>query len=183
MKISLLLVGLLALGCNRNSLASPDPAASAAPAAAAPRDGVKQIAMPTNDKQPSGAKGDEAKPAEAAASGTPVADGSRKGKSEEPATGDTLTEFQKKRLLGHYSTMDGASGFILDRTKSPWKAKLDGTSAVLTLSGSPATYDTTEYRASNFWIRVDKNGTVLLFDGPKQTEGVRVVRDANANQL
>lgn len=101
----------------------------------------------------------------------------------ETATGDTLTEFQKSRLLGHYSAEDGQSGFILDRTKTPWKAKLDGGGAVLTLSASHGPYETMEYRGQDFWIRVDKDGEVVLFDGPRQTEGVRVVRDANANQL
>lgn len=169
---SLLLLGMLAAGCSKSSLATPDPAASTAPSPT-PQSGIKQIAVPTERAGTAAAE----KPA---ADGK-VADG--KGTSEESASGDTLTDFQKKRLLGHYSTLDGTSGFILDRTKSPWKAKLDGTTTVLTLSGSPAVYDTTEYRAANFWIRVDKNGTVQLFDGPKQTEGVRVIRDANANQL
>jgi hypothetical protein len=103
----------------------------------------------------------------------------------EVATGSTLTEFQKGRLLGHYSTQDGASGFILDRTTTPWRAKLDGVAKIVNLSESGGPYDTKEYRSDDksIWLRVDADGTVVLFQGPKQTEGVRVVRDADAAQL
>jgi len=103
----------------------------------------------------------------------------------EIATGNTLTEFQRTRLLGHYSTEDGTSGFILDRTGSAWKVKLDGTTAVSTMSDSPGPFDSREYRSGDhsIWLRVSPTGEVDLFQGPKQTEGVRVVRDADANRL
>jgi hypothetical protein len=105
---------------------------------------------------------------------------------QEVATGSTLTEFQKHRLLGHYSTYDGASGFILDRTVTPWKAKLDGAATVVTLrvSNHPRR-DVTEYMSDDrsIWLRVDDDGTVEGFQGPKQHEGVEVVRDADANPL
>lgn len=105
--------------------------------------------------------------------------------SKEVATGNTLTEFQKKRLLGHYSTNDGASGFILDRTVTPPRGKLDGTDKICPLTESNGPFDTKEYRCDDhsIWIRVDGEGNVQLFQGPKQKEGVRVVRDADANQL
>ena len=105
--------------------------------------------------------------------------------TEEIATGDTLTEFQKERLLGHYSTEDGASGFILDRTVTPFRAKLDGTSNVATLAESGGPLNSKEYRSADgsIWIRIEENGTVALFQGPKQREGVRVVRDAGAKRL
>jgi len=103
----------------------------------------------------------------------------------EVATGNTLTEFQKRRLLGHYSTRDGASGFILDRTGTPFLAKLDGVEKVVELSESGGPYNTKEYRSGDksIWIRVDEGGRVLLFQGPKQINGVDVVRDADANRL
>jgi len=105
--------------------------------------------------------------------------------SKEVASGGTLTEFQKSRLLGHYSTRDGASGFILDRTVTPPRAKLDGTDKVCPLAESHGPFDTKEYRCEDktIWIRVDGEGNVQLFQGPKQHEGVNVVRDADAKQL
>lgn len=112
-------------------------------------------------------------------------DGHHRQKKPEVATGNTLTEFQKRRLLGHYSTNDGGSGFILDRTGSPFLAKLDGVDKVQTLSESSGPYHTKEYRSGDgtVWIRVDEEGRVLLFQGPKQINGVNVVRDADANRL
>ena len=106
---------------------------------------------------------------------------------QDVATGDTLTEFQKTRLLGHYSTGDGASGFILDRTVTPWRAKLDGVKKVVTLkeSNTPRRGEK-EYTSDDrsIWIRVDtESGSLLLFQGPKQHEGVRIDRDADAEQL
>jgi hypothetical protein len=103
----------------------------------------------------------------------------------EIATGNTLTEFQKKRLLGHYSTHDGASGFILDRTGKPFLAKLDGIDKVVELSESYGPYNTKEYRSADksVWLRIDESGRVVSFQGPKQINGVDVVRDADANRL
>lgn len=120
----------------------------------------------------------------ASSSGSGAAPSSGEPEKREVATGNTLTDYQKRRLLGHYSTEDGASGFILDRTVTPWKAKLDGTDNTVTLTESHGPRDTMEYRGQGIWIRVDKeSGDVQLFQGPKQTQGVRVVRDADANQL
>lgn len=108
-----------------------------------------------------------------------------KSPSGEVASGSTLTEFQKSRLLGHYSTEDGASGFILDRTVTPPKAKLDGTDKICALQESHGPLETKEYRCDDhsIWVRVSESGDVQLFQGPKQHEGVRVVRDADAKQL
>ncbi len=101
------------------------------------------------------------------------------------ADGEHLTEFQKSRLLGHYSTMDGTTGFVLDRTDRPYLARLDGTEVVLRLEEQRGPRETREYTAKDpqFWVRVDADGTVLLFDGPAQREGVEVTRDANADPL
>lgn len=106
-------------------------------------------------------------------------------KEREVATGSAPTEFQRARLVGHYSTYDGGSGFIFDRTTDPPKARLDGTETaqVLTASGGPL--HTTEYRSADgsLWIRVSESGDVLLFQGPKQQQGPDVVRDADADPL
>ena len=111
--------------------------------------------------------------------------GNASSPSGEKATGNTLTSFQRSRLLGHYSTQDGASGFILDRTQTPFRAKLDGTNQVKVLSESHGPFETHEYRSDDhsIWIRIDENGEVQLFQGPKQHEGVEVLRDADADQL
>ncbi len=104
----------------------------------------------------------------------------------EKTNGKSPTRFQRARLLGHYSTFDGASGFILDRTKTPWKAKLDGSDAVVTLgrAGTEGS-ESKDYVSADraVWVRISDEGDVLLFDGPKQKEGVEVVRDADADPL
>jgi len=104
----------------------------------------------------------------------------------EVADGQHLTEFQKSRLLGHYSTEDGKSGFVLDRTVDPPKARLDGDATVRTLSKRGSVSGAYELISDDkkIWLRIaEEGGEVLLFQGPKQTEGVRVVRDADAAQL
>ena len=127
-------------------------------------------------------------PAAATTSSAPATTPAAKSdKGPEIATGNTLTEFQKSRLLGHYSTEDGASGFILDRTATPWRGKLDGPNKTVTLtkSNTPRRGET-EYASEDhsIWIRViDESGSVEYFQGPKQNEGVRVRRDADAQQL
>jgi hypothetical protein len=120
-----------------------------------------------------------------AASAASACGGARAAPAGEVATGRTLTSFQRERLLGHYSTRDGATGFILDRTVDPPRAKLDGVDKVVTLEATPGRGRSTEYRSSDppMWMRIDEEGEVLLFEGPKQHEGVAVRRDADAEQL
>lgn len=104
----------------------------------------------------------------------------------EVASGKEPTEFQKSRLIGHYSTLDGTSGFILDRTRDPWVARLDGTTQNEPLVWQGALTETTDYVSPDhkIWIRVAKeSGTVMLFQGPNQHEGVRITRDADAKSL
>lgn len=108
------------------------------------------------------------------------------GKAPEVASGKEPTEFQKSKLIGHYSTLDGTSGFILDRTQDPWVARLDGTETNEPLVWQGAHHDATDYvsPSKKVWIRVRKeSGDVLLFQGPGQKEGVSVTRDANAKSL
>jgi hypothetical protein len=96
------------------------------------------------------------------------------------------TEFQKRRLLGHYSTENGKSGFILDRTVTPPKARLDGDGKIEALSQQGSVRGAVEYVSGDrrVWLRVDKeSGDILLFQGPAEHEGVPVVRDADAEPL
>lgn len=105
----------------------------------------------------------------------------------EVASGQKLTAFQKSRLLGHYSTESGKSGFILDRTREPWRARFDGETQGCTLETSGGPGDTKHYACKEpkrIWLRVDgQSGEVLLFQGPNETQGVRVIRDADAEPL
>jgi hypothetical protein len=104
----------------------------------------------------------------------------------EVADGEHLTEFQKARLLGHYSTIDGKSGFVLDRTVDPPKAKLDGDGEVHTLAREGSVHGAFELVTDDrkIWLRIDEeSGEILLFDGPQQTSGVQVTRDADAKRL
>jgi hypothetical protein len=104
----------------------------------------------------------------------------------EVADGRHLTEFQTSRLLGHYSTVDGKSGFVLDRTVDPPKARLDGDSTVHELVKQGSVSGAFELVSSDraIWLRVhEESGEIMLFDGPQQTQGVDVVRDADAAQL
>ncbi len=105
--------------------------------------------------------------------------------SSEVADGTHVTEFQKRQMIGHYSTRDGKSGFTFDRTVDPPKGKLDGDTAAMPLKASGGFDNSTEYRSDDkrIWIRVAKSGHVELFQGPKQHEGERVVRDADAEPL
>jgi hypothetical protein len=107
-------------------------------------------------------------------------------KKPEVADGEHLTEFQKTRLLGHYSTIDGKSGFVLDRTVDPPKARLDGDGTVHELAKEGSVHGAIELVSSDrkIWLRIDdESGEVLLFDGPQQMNGVDVVRDADADRL
>lgn len=103
----------------------------------------------------------------------------------EVATGKEPTTFQRRRLLGHYSTLDGKSGVTLDRRTDVVKARLDGSNDVKVLAASGGPHGTTEYRSDDgtIWLRVDEHGSVLLFQGPEQKEGVEVINDADAEPL
>lgn len=108
------------------------------------------------------------------------------GTSAEVADGEHLTDYQVQQLLGHYSTANGKSGFVLDRTVDPPLARLDGDPTVRDLTRRGSVIGAFELISDDetIWLRIDEeSGRVLLFDGPQQTEGVRVVRDADAERL
>jgi hypothetical protein len=105
---------------------------------------------------------------------------------EEVADGQHLTDFQLSRLLGHYSTIDGRTGFVLDRTKEPPLARLDGDAEVRELERRGSVHGAYELISADkkVWLRIDEStGDVLLFAGPREQEGVEVVRDADAERL
>jgi hypothetical protein len=106
--------------------------------------------------------------------------------SIEVADGNHLTGFQIRRLIGHYTTLDGRSGFILDRFADPPRARLDGDPTVRTLSRRGSVRGAYELISEDktIWLRIDEEtGDVLLFQGPQQRQGVRVQRDADASGL
>lgn len=114
--------------------------------------------------------------------------GKSAGPAKEPevATGKEPTEFQKSKMIGHYSTVDGATGFIIDRTQDPIVVRLDGTAVNEPLIWYGALHESIDYRSPSkkVWLRVRKeSGDVMLFQGPKEHEGVRVTRDADAKTL
>jgi hypothetical protein len=94
------------------------------------------------------------------------------------------TEFQRARLVGHYSTPNGKIGFILDRTSEPTRIRFDGSQYVLELTAQRASRGALEYVAANVWMRIDEQtGHVVLFQGPSMKEAGPVVRDADARPL
>jgi hypothetical protein len=103
----------------------------------------------------------------------------------EVSRGVRVTTFQRRQLLGHYATLDGKTGFVLDRTVDPPRARIDGDLYVKNLDIRPSLRCCVEYAAGSLWLRVDKEtGAVLEFVGPLQTErSVRVIRDADAEPL
>jgi hypothetical protein len=103
---------------------------------------------------------------------------------QDVADGTHATEFQSSRLVGHYSTPNGRTGFVLDRTSDPPKIKMDGDAYTLVLSPRQASKGWLEYVAANIWIRIDEQtGRILSFTGPGMTDSSFVVRDADAKTL
>jgi hypothetical protein len=83
----------------------------------------------------------------------------------EVSRGVRVTTFQIRQLLGHYTTLDGKTGLVLDRTVNPPRARIDGDVYVKNLDVRPSLRCCIEY-------------------GPLQTDrAVRVIRDADAEPL
>jgi hypothetical protein len=120
-----------------------------------------------------------------ACAGTGASQPANSPEDREVASGKEPTTYQHWRSLGHYSTLDGKFGVTLDRRTDVIKARLDGSDDVKVLAASGGPHGTTEYRSDDgsIWLRVDEHGSVLLFQGPEQKEGVDVVHDADAEPL
>jgi hypothetical protein len=115
-----------------------------------------------------------------------VACGKAAAHEPEIATGKEPTDFQKSKMVAHYSTIDGTTGFIIDRTQDPIVVRLDGTAENEPLIWHGALHESIDYQSPSkkVWLRVRKeSGDVMLFQGPKEHEGVRVTRDADAKSL
>jgi len=100
---------------------------------------------------------------------------------------DTAQAAQARLRLGHYSSGDGLTGLVLDRTGSPVKLRVDGRPEIFALlpSGPPSgAFSTTrlENGLGRTMIEVDESGSVRYFaDG--QGQGVAMFRDGAAGQL
>jgi hypothetical protein len=102
----------------------------------------------------------------------------------EMTDGTQPTEFQLRRLVGHYATPDGRFGFILDRTASPPRIRLDGDRYVLALSPLQASKGWLEYTAGGIWMRLDEEtGRILSVSFSGLKDATRVVRDGDAKPL
>ncbi|WP_394847125.1 serine/threonine protein kinase [Pendulispora brunnea] len=91
-----------------------------------------------------------------------------------------LTDFQKSRLLGHYSTYDGRRGFVLDRLGEPVKVRLDGESTVHSLKERYSQWTWLDY--------ISEDGKIEIRTKQDTGEVVKlnyadVVRDADARPL
>ncbi len=85
--------------------------------------------------------------------------------------------------VGHFSVAHGTDGFVLDRLNDPPLFRRDGSSDIVQLT-LRQNGDHTELvnQEAGIWLRVEEWGH-LLYDGPAQTEGVDVYRDADAQPL
>lgn len=86
--------------------------------------------------------------------------------------------------VSHFSTVDGGSGFVFDQNRKPFLVQLDGSTEVIELAERDGAYSSKEYtnKEKGVWIRIYPNGRIL-FDGPDQTSGVDVRKDADAASL
>ncbi|WP_394836785.1 serine/threonine protein kinase [Pendulispora rubella] len=91
-----------------------------------------------------------------------------------------LTDFQRSRLLGHYSTYDGRRGFVLDRLGEPVKVRLDGDSTVHSLKERYSQWTWLDYLSEDGKIEIrtkQDTGEVVKLNYAD------VVRDADARPL
>ena len=104
----------------------------------------------------------------------------------ERETADSVhpTRFQMSRRVAHYSTPNGQTGFVLDLTSEPARARVDGSAYVLELTPRRGSSGVVEYLAGSYWFRVsEETGAVVLFAGPTTHGTTRVVHDADAEPL
>src|SRR4051812_47431323 len=70
--------------------------------------------------------------------------------------------------LGHYSSGDGLTGFVLDRTGSAPRVRMDGTTEVLELEPqSPATDEHADFvhTKAHVFLRLESNGRITFARG------------------
>jgi len=128
-----------------------------------------------------GAKADGVSLVSSQTSALPSSTGSAHKSTPPTATsGRVLTDFQRSRLLGHYSTLDGRRGFVLDRLAEPAKVRLDGETAVQTLKERYSQWTWLDYLNADGRIEIrtkQDSGEVVRLNGTD------VVRDADARPL
>jgi hypothetical protein len=86
--------------------------------------------------------------------------------------------------IGHYSSGDGLTGFVFDRTGAKPKIRMDGTHETLVLEPKSAPLDQTDLVEQGYGVRIrlGQYGQVIYFRGPR-ADSVRVARDADADPL
>jgi hypothetical protein len=89
-----------------------------------------------------------------------------------------------KLRLGHYSSGDGLTGFVFDRTGAKPQIRMDGTSEIIELTPRGAPHGQTDlaHGIQGVIIRVGEDGQVTYFRGPRG-DSVRMIRDADAEPL
>jgi len=91
---------------------------------------------------------------------------------------------EPKLRLGHYSSGDGLTGFVFDRTGPKPKLRMDGTTQAVVLEPRPAPLDQTDLVEQGYGVRIrlGRYGEVTFFRGGRG-DSVPVARDADAERL
>ncbi|HLY56843.1 MAG TPA: TIR domain-containing protein [Stellaceae bacterium] len=86
--------------------------------------------------------------------------------------------------LGHFSSADGQSGFVLDQRATPTLMQRDGATEILALTSSPAPYGETALRldTGETVLRLAGDGSMTLFDAA-HPDGAPAHRDQDARPL
>jgi hypothetical protein len=86
--------------------------------------------------------------------------------------------------IGHYSTVNGLAGFVLDRLGTPVKLRMDGSDEILALAAEYGSGDAVSLRRDDGWsiLRIDDRGDLTMFTEAFR-HGVRVIRDQVAQPL
>jgi hypothetical protein len=87
--------------------------------------------------------------------------------------------------IGHYSSNNGLTGFVLDRLGTPIKLRFDGSDEILALIPEPAPFDAvTLKRDDGSWVlRLYPDGKVLVFSKNLPGGSASVIRDQDAQPL
>ena len=98
-----------------------------------------------------------------------------------PTNAPPSTSIPKLRL-GHYSSGDGMTGFVLDRTGKKPRMRLDGTKEIVEMEPEPASRSETALTVhlKGVVMRLGEHGEVTFFRG---NEALSMTRDADAEPL
>lgn len=99
-----------------------------------------------------------------------------------PASPQATDPNPPKLRIGHYSSGDGMTGFILDRTGAKARMQLDGASGIVALDSEAAPFEATSLRApkGGVVLRVGPRGEVEYYRG---NESIGMRRDCDADPL